>query len=327
VRARRLISLLLTLQNRGHATAAELAEELGVSLRTVYRDLEALGSAGVPVTTERGPGGGCRLLGGYRTQLTGLDAGEAEALFLAGLPGPAAELGLGSLLARAQRKVLAALPARLRAAASLANQRFHLDARRWFEPAPEHPALETIAVAVWSDRVLRFAYERNDGQRVAREADAIALGLKAGLWYFVGRVGGDLRVYRVSRMSEAAVGEREFARDPAFDLRAFWDAWAKRFEEGLDSIPVTVRVAPGAEDRVARLGNPALRPPADAPATPDGDGWLRRTLVFEKLEYAESALLGFGAAVEVVEPVELRARLRARAAEIAALYGAAPAGD
>ena len=160
MRARRLISLLLTLQNRGHATAAELAEELGVSLRTVYRDLEALGSAGVPVTTERGPGGGCRLLGGYRTQLTGLEAGEAEALFLAGLPGPAAELGLGSLLARAQRKVLAALPARLRAAASLANQRFHLDARRWFEPAPEHPALETIAVAVWSDRALSLRATR-----------------------------------------------------------------------------------------------------------------------------------------------------------------------
>ena len=123
-------------------------------------------------------------------------------------------------------------------------------------------------------------------------------------------------------MTEAVVGEREFARDPGFDLRAFWDAWAKRFEDGLASIPVTVRVAPGAAAWVERLGNPALRPPADAPATPDGDGWLRRTLVFEKLEYAETALLGFGAAVEVVEPVELRERLRARAAEIAALYAA-----
>src|SRR5262245_31142274 len=205
MRAKRLLSLLLQLQNRGHATAAELAEELGVSLRTVYRDLDALAAAGIPVTTERGPGGGCRLLNGYRTQLTGLDEGEAEALFLAGLPGPAAELGLGSVLARAQRKVLAALPARLRAAASLANQRFHLDPHRWFEPAPEHPSLESIAVAVWSDRALRFAYERNDGARVEREADAIALGLKAGLWYFVGRVGGDLRVYRVSRMSQPAV--------------------------------------------------------------------------------------------------------------------------
>jgi predicted DNA-binding transcriptional regulator YafY len=326
VRARRLISLLLVLQNRGHRTAAELAAELGVSLRTVYRDLEALGTAGIPISTERGPGGGCRLLHGYRTQLTGLDSGEAEALFLAGLPGPAAELGLGSLLARAQRKVLAALPARLRAAASLADQRFHLDTRGWFQPVPEHPALETLAAAVWSDRRVRFDYERVDGKRVTRESDALALGLKAGLWYLVGRVEPDLRVYRVSRISRVTVGDGEFVRDPSFDLRAFWADWVTRFETGLAAVEVTVRVAPFAADWVEKLGDPVRRAPA-APPTPDADGWRRRVLVFEKLEYAESALLGLGAGVEVVAPAELRARVAARAAEISALYasGAPPA--
>ena len=323
MRARRLLSLLLLLQNRGHGTARELADELGVSIRTVYRDLEALSAAGVPVATERGPGGGCRLLHGYRTTLTGLDAGEAEALFLAGLPGPATELGLGSLLARAQRKVLAALPARLRSAASLANQRFHLDARGWFQPAAEHPALEALAAAVWSDERVRFAYERGDGTRVAREADAIALGLKAGLWYLVGRVGGELRVYRVSRLSEVEPAGGGFARDPGFDLAAFWRGWTERFEQSLDAIAVVVRVAPGAADAVARLGDPARRPPADRPATLDGDGWLRRTLVFEKLQYAETTLLGLGAAVEVVEPQELRGRICARAAAVHALYAGA----
>jgi predicted DNA-binding transcriptional regulator YafY len=327
VRARRLISLLLLLQNRGHGTAAELAEELAVSQRTVYRDLEALGAAGIPISTERGPGGGCRLLHGYRTQLTGLDSGEAEALFLAGLPGPAAELGLGSLLARAQRKVLAALPARLRAAASLADQRFHLDTHGWFQPVPEHPALETLAAAVWSDRRVRFDYERAGGARVTREADALALGLKAGFWYLVGRVEGDLRVYRVSRISKVSAGDAEFARDPGFDLRAFWAEWVRRFETGLPAIEVTVRVAPSAVDRVEKLGDPVRRAPAVPPPTLDGDGWQRRVLVFEKLEYAEAALLGMGAAVEVVAPQELRARIRARAEEVTALYatGAAPA--
>jgi predicted DNA-binding transcriptional regulator YafY len=326
VRARRLISLLLLLQNRGHATAAELAEELGVSLRTVYRDLEALGSAGIPISTERGPGGGCRLLHGYRTRLTGLDSGEAEALFLAGLPGPAAELGLGSLLARAQRKVLAALPERLRAAASLADQRFHFDAHGWFQPVPEHPALETLAAAVWSDRRVRFDYERPGGARVTRDVDALALGLKAGLWYLVGRIGGDLRVYRVSRISAVSVGEVEFARDAGFDLSAFWAEWVTRFETGLAAIEVIVRVAPSAVDWVERLGDAARRAPAVPQPTLDGDGWQRRTLVFEKLEYAESALFGMGAALEVVAPDELRARVRARAAEVTALYatGAAP---
>jgi len=320
VRARRLLSLLLLLQNRGHGTARQLAAELGVSIRTIYRDLEALGAAGVPVTTEPGPGGGCRLLNGYRTQLTGLDAGEAEALFLAGLPGPAAELGLGSLLARAQRKVLAALPARLRSAASLANQRFHLDARGWFQPAAEHPALEALAAAVWSDQRVRFAYERGDGTRVERAADALALGLKSGLWYLVGRVGSELRVYRVSRASAVEPTGETFARDPGFDLAAFWRGWAERFERSLAAISVTVRVAPDAADAVARLGDPARRPPADRPPTLDGDGWLRRTLVFEKLAYAETALLGLGAAVEVVAPEELRERISARAAAIQALY-------
>ncbi len=320
MRARRLISLLLLLQNRGHGTAAALAEELGVSVRTVYRDLEALGSAGIPVTTEPGPGGGCRLLGGYRTQLTGLDAGEAEALFLSGLPGPAAELGLGSLLARAQRKVLAALPARLREAARLADQRFHLDPRNWFQPQPEHPSLEALAHAVWSDRRVRFAYTRNDGQAVEREGDALALALKSGFWYLVARIGADLRVYRVSRVSGVVVLDASFARDPDFALGDFWSAWATRFEDGLAAFPVTVRVAPWAEERVAALGDPATRPPANAAPTRMSDGWLRRVLVFEKLEYARTHLLGFGADLEVLEPAALRAELAGAARALAELY-------
>jgi predicted DNA-binding transcriptional regulator YafY len=315
---------LLLLQNRGHRTAAQLGEELGVSLRTVYRDLEALSTAGIPVTTERGPGGGCRLLHGYRTQLTGLDAGEAEALFLAGLPGPATELGLGSLLARAQRKVLAALPARLRAAASLADQRFHLDTRGWFQPVSEHPSLESLAGAVWSDRRVRFAYLRNDGARVTREVDALALGLKAGLWYLVARIERDLRVYRVSRISDVAVSDTEFKRDPDFALAAFFSDWVTRFEQSLAGVEVTVRVAPAAVAWVERLGDPVRRAGAEPPPQQDPDGWQRRRLVFEKLEYAESALLGLGAAVEVVAPAELRARVAARAAEISALYAGAP---
>lgn len=325
MRAHRLISLLLLLQSRGHGTAAELADELGVSVRTVYRDLEALGSAGIPVTTERGPGGGCRLIGGYRTQLTGLDAGEAEALFLSGLPGPAAELGLGSLLARAQRKVLAALPARLREAARLADQRFLLDPRNWFQPQPAHPALEALAQAVWSDRRVRFGYQRVDGRAVEREADALALALKSGLWYLVARIGTDLRVYRVSRMSAVRVTDDAFTRDPGFDLGAFWSDWAKRFEDGLAAIPVLVRVSPAAQERVAGLGDPATRPPADRAPTLEGDGWLRRLLVFEKLEYARTHLLGFGAELEVLEPAELRAELREAARALAELYAGAPA--
>jgi predicted DNA-binding transcriptional regulator YafY len=145
-------------------TAAELAEELEVSVRTVYRDLEALGAAGVPLYAERGVRGGYRLLDGYRTTLTGLSADEAEALFLTGLPGPAAELGLATAVAAARRKVMAALPERLREAAQVAQQRFHLDPAQWFRKPPEHPHLETIASAVWGSSA------------IARSSSAIAPG-------------------------------------------------------------------------------------------------------------------------------------------------------
>jgi predicted DNA-binding transcriptional regulator YafY len=326
MRAPRLISLLLLLQTRGHMTAAGLAGELGVSVRTIYRDLEALGSAGVPVVAERGPGGGCRLMNGYRTQLTGLTAHEAEALFLSGAPKAAAELGLGSLLAGAELKVLAALPGPLRDAAALAHRRFLLDPHGWFQPAAHHPALPAVAAAVWGDKRVLFDYVRGDGAARRREADAIALVQKAELWYLVARVEADVRVYRVSRMANVRVGEGEFRRDPGFDLAAFWAEWSARFEESLDSVAVVVRASPEAEWQIDRLGDPVRRPPASRDPTPDRDGWFRRTLVFEKLAYARSALLGVGAGVEVLEPAELRETLAGEARAIAARYAGAPAG-
>src|SRR5437588_10059279 len=170
MRASRLVSLLLLLQVRGRLPAAELAARLEVSVRTVYRDLDALGEAGVPVFAQPGAGGGCGLLEGYRTRLTGLTAGEAEALFLAGVPGPAGDLGLGTALAAAQLKLLAALPEPLRARAWRARARFHLDAPRWFERAAEGDPghLVTIAGAVWDDRVLELVYRREGRAAVTR---------------------------------------------------------------------------------------------------------------------------------------------------------------
>ncbi|MFD9305081.1 helix-turn-helix transcriptional regulator [Streptomyces sp. NPDC060048] len=186
MRADRLLSLLLLLQNRGRMTAPELAAELEVSVRTVYRDVDALGASGVPVHADRGPAGGFRLMDGYRTRLTGLTDAQAGSLFLAGAPGPARDLGLGADLAAAQLKLQAALPAELADRARQIQRRFHLDAPAWFRDADPVPHLGAIARAVWDQRILRTHYRRWGGE-VHRELWPLGLVLKGGIWYLVAR--------------------------------------------------------------------------------------------------------------------------------------------
>src|SRR6478735_6101216 len=183
MRASRLVNLMLLLQTRGGLTAAELARDLEVSIRTIHRDVEELSAAGVPIYAERGPQGGVRLVDGYRTRLTGMTADEAEALFLSGLPGPAAELGLGTVVAAARLKVLAALPTELRARASRLVERFHLDASGWFQADEPVPYLAVLSEAVWEGQRVAIEYDR--GEVVRRILDPLGLVLKAGTWYLV----------------------------------------------------------------------------------------------------------------------------------------------
>src|SRR3954467_1957351 len=227
MRATRLVSLLLLLQWGGQLTAAERAERFGVSIRTIHRDVESLGAAGVPVEALRGPAGGYRLSGGYRTKLTGLTAAEAEALFVA--PAPAAELGLGGVLTNARLEVLSALPPALQERASRAERYFHLDTRGWFRAEDTVPHLPTIASATWHEQRLRARYR--EGPRVVqRTLDPLGLVLKGGAWYLVARRSAGMRVYRVSRFVSVRVREEGFARPDDFDLPAYWHEWSRTFE-------------------------------------------------------------------------------------------------
>ncbi|MEU3056069.1 helix-turn-helix transcriptional regulator [Streptomyces griseus] len=329
MRAGRLISLLLLLQNRGRMTAHELAEELEVSVRTVYRDVEALGAAGIPLYGDAGHGGGYRLLDGYRTRLTGLTTDEARAVFLAGLPGPAAELGLGEMLAGAQLKLRAALPDGLREQAVRVQERFHLDAPGWYGNADETPHLTGVADAVWNRYAIRIRYRRwKTPTEVERRLEPYGLVLKAGRWYLVAVAdGGSPRTYRVDQILELhALGE-PFEPPAAFDLAAHWREHLAGFHARLHTGEAVVRLSPRGIARVReRLGHVTDRAVTESGAA-EADGWVRATVPIESLDHAHAEFLKLAADLEVVEPAELRDRLAATARELAALYGveAAPA--
>ncbi|MEV6813824.1 YafY family protein [Micromonospora sp. NPDC051296] len=321
MRASRLISLLLLLQAREVMTAAELARELEVSERTVYRDVLALSAAGVPVYADRGRAGGYRLLGGYRTRLTGMTRDEAEALFLAGLPGPAGDMGLADAVAAAELKVLAALPPSLRDAPARTGQRFHLDVPGWYRQTAPPPWLAELAGAVWRDGVVTIQYRRGDHE-VTRRVCPYGLVLKSGIWYLVGRVGEDLRTYRVDRVTAVEPHEETFDREPGFDLADHWQAQAESFLRSMLRAEVTLRLSPTGLRQLRHLADtPFGYDEAVAAATgPDGQGWVTTRLPVESVEVAYTQLLGLGPEAEVLDPPELRARLADAAARFATLY-------
>lgn len=311
------MSILLLLQTRGRMTAAQLAEELEVSVRTVYRDVEALGAAGVPLYGDAGHAGGYRLLDGYRTRLTGLTADEAEALFLAGVPGPAAQLGLGPVLAAAQLKVRAALPSELRVHADRISGRFHLDAPGWYTDAgaDEVPYLSAVADAVWNNRILNVVYRRwREPTDVERRLEPYGLVLKAGRWYVV--AGPGPRTFRVDQILELTPSDEVFTRPDDFDLAAHWTAYQRGFHERLykDRAEAVVRLAPGVTlARAVRRDEPA-----------GVDGWTVARVPIESVEHAHADFLRLGADIEVLQPPELRERIARTVTELAALYGNSP---
>ncbi|MBK3578503.1 YafY family transcriptional regulator [Streptomyces sp. MBT65] len=326
MRAARLIKMVLLLQSRPSMTAAELARELEVSERTVTRDAQALSEAGVPVYADRGRAGGYRLVGGYRTRLTGLARNEAEALFLSGVPGALREMGLEDAASAARLKVSAALLPSLRDASRAAAQRFHLDAPSWFTEPKTPELLPVVADAVWDDRRVLARYRRGDSA-VERELDPYGLVLKAGIWYLCARVTGrdSYRVYRIDRFTAVdllADGDR-FTREKDFDLPAFWEEQAEQFARSILHTEVVVRLSPDGARRLPYAVDPvAAKEALEAAGRPrTDDGWVTVTLPVESEEVAHGQLAGLGPEVEVLAPEVLRVRFARDAARLAALYG------
>ncbi|MEV4218438.1 YafY family protein [Nonomuraea sp. NPDC049725] len=323
MRASRLLSLLLLLQTRGRMTATELSAELEVSVRTVYRDVEALSAAGVPVYADRGPAGGYQLLDGYRTRLNGLTAEEASSLFLAGLPGPAAELGLAEVAANAELKLLAALPPEPRSHASRMRERFLLDVPGWYRGADDVPHLTEVSEAVWDQRPLRMTYRRWGQQVVERLVHPYGLVLKGGTWYMVAAPpGGSPRTYRVSRVLTAETAPGRFERPEGFDLAEFWQAYAAEFRQRMYTAEAVIRLAPGTEDMLAyTMGAEVVTAALEAGGETDAEGWRTLTVPIESIRHARWLLLRMGADVEVLGPPELRVLMAEAVTALGKMYG------
>lgn len=323
MRASRLVSLLLMLQTRDRMTAHELADALEVSVRTIYRDVESLSAAGVPVYGEPGHEGGYRLLGGYRTRLTGLSAAEAEALFLAGLPAAAAQLGLAAASATAALKLKAALPVELRDRASRLADRFYFDIPPWYHDAEHTPHLAVIADATWNQHTIRIRYLRwAEPHEITRTVQPHGLVLKAGHWYLVARGHGQFRTYRISRILKADVLSEPFDRVEGFDLASHWNSYLNHFDQRRHQDTAILRLSGRGVVRLSHLLEPAMVAAAQQTAVgPDPAGWTEVTIPIESVEAAVPELLQLGSEAEIVAPEALRKEIIQTLQATSRLYG------
>ncbi|HEX3245103.1 MAG TPA: YafY family protein [Chloroflexota bacterium] len=320
MRASRLVSILMLLQGRGRLTARQLADELEISIRTIYRDLDGLAASGVPLYGDRGPSGGYSLVDGYRTRLTGLTPAEAEAIFLAGLHGPAQALGLGSNLAAAEQKLMAALPAELRPQASRVSERFHLDPSTWFTDMDEPAHLLALAESVWEQRRLRVRYRRWQGE-VMRTLEPLGIVLKGGSWYVVATADAQIRTYRAARILDIERLPERFERPPGFNLAAFWETWAQEFESRMHQLRARVRASPRGLAMMEHLfGSARMRTVRESQCPADAYGWVEVSVPLESMEYGYADLLPLGADIEVLGPPELRERIAMIVEAMQALY-------
>jgi predicted DNA-binding transcriptional regulator YafY len=275
--------------------------------------MSALSTSGVPVYAEGGPDGGYQLLEGFRTKLTGLTEDEARVLFLTGLPGPAADLGLSALVSNAELKLAAALPAPLRESANRVRERFHLDAPGWYTRGDASAHLAAVADALWRQEKIRVGYRRWKAPTdVTRVLEPLGLVLKAGIWYVVANAGDGKgpRTYKVNQIFELTPLADRFERPSTFDLAGYWEAYLREYQDRLYQGQATVRFSPRGIERLPDLCGRDVREAVERTGRKDKQGWVRATVPIESMTHAEGQFLRFGADVEVLRPAELRTRLR-----------------
>ncbi|MCP1309891.1 helix-turn-helix transcriptional regulator [Paenibacillus tyrfis] len=314
MRADRLLSILLLLQNRGRMTSRELAEQLEVSERTIFRDMEALSASGIPLYAERGSGGGWVLPEGYRSQLTGLKIDEIRSLLLAHASGMIRDLGWREAFEAALLKLLAALPPSLRRDAEAVRERIHVDGAGWYGPSEEVSCLSNVQEAVWEERLLAIRYGRGD-EVVEREVGPLGLVVKGNAWYLIGLIDGQMRTYRVSRIRSAIIRPESFERPADFELARYWEQSTADFKSRLPSYLVTLQANTSALALLREEHFVKIRE-----TRPAADGLTELTADFQTAEYALRIIPGHGGGLQVLEPEELRADLLRLAETIRQIY-------
>jgi len=320
MRADRLLTLMLLLQARGRMKARELAQEMEVSERTIYRDIDALSVAGVPVYGEPGPDGGFSLLDSYRTNLTGLTEGEVRALFMLSVPAALADLGVSQQLKSALLKMSAAIPASHRSDEDRVRQRFHIDSTWWRQGEERVPHLQTIHRAVWNNRRLLIKYQPPYAIELERTVSPYGLVAKAGVWYLVYARKNRIRAHRVSDLINVQELDETFKRPEKFNLADFWGEWCAEHESLFTVFSTSVSVAPSLLPLLPKYFGALIQERFSVSSTPDDEGWIQIELSFESFDAARERILGFGRGIEVLEPRALRRSVLDMAEQIVDLY-------
>lgn len=322
MRADRLFSIVTLLQTRGRMTAQELSDELAVSERTLYRDVDTLSTAGIPIYADKGPGGGYALLDGYRSTLASLTEAEISALLMSAVNQPLEALGLDQTLQDAMLKLLSALPRVPRERAEHGRARVHLDAAPWFRPNEDLPYLSLLHQAVWEDRELEMLYERADGAEYVRIVEPYGLVAKGNWWYLIAATSDGMRTYRVSRIQHVEFTGKIFERPADFNLAAHWEQTRTDFEINRPKYEVRLRVAPELAKRLPKMPLTGdVESSLAAASPPDEHGWIMLWLNFEDHDWALNDILSYGGWAEVLEPPEFRAEIAGIVRAAAALYG------
>lgn len=317
MRADRLLSIIMLLQIRGRMTTQRLAEELGVSRRTILRDIDALSLAGVPVYAEGGHGGGIALDENYRTTLTGLQDREVRTLFVAHHTPVLDEVGLGKAARSTLLKLLAVLPASQQSSVEHIRQRLLIDSAWWWRDAQPPPFWDQLQQAVYDDRCIQAVYERPGGELIERVLEPYSLIAKSSLWYLLAQHQGELHTYRVARFQRITLLDQRFQRRKDFDLTTYWQTHLQEFKEAVSEYRFTLRLQPDRLSFVRQLVPGRYR----VDEAPDAEGWLIVRFDLESMDLARMLVFGLGRGAEIVEPPELNEALRNGAREIIDVQG------